>query len=776
VRLGFAQRKHREENSSHANTPAFVHPSEKPVTNNDLSMRSPALLVSLAGLALATCVLPAQQALAQDGAEASAESTTARPTNKALLEDFIHFVNTANYPLAQATGAEFVSRNVPLADVVKLVEEVEVERFEKASQRALKFIENPQLQGTAAQLLRSFEDGKLAQARDPEVIARNIQNLLGGVRAKLIASEGLKRAGEYAMPQLLEAYLQTQNAELAIESQRVMIDMGRQAIVPLSAGLTQMVPAQQEKVARLLGLIPYKMSVPFLADVAENTQSPNVREACNQALTRLNATPGNVPSLYRELARGYYGEKSEVTNFPGEEHQLLWSYAPQTGLQMQALRTPVYHEAMAMQLLERAMTLEAASGGINPDSLALWVASNYSRENDTPEGYVNPAYPVEGAAMDGMKPRRSAEYFGVAGGADVAQRVLALALSERDTPLARQAISAVERVAGSSTLGTTGQSPLVAALQYPERRVQTEAALAIAAARPTAAFGGSERVVPTLASAVTASVKRFAVVLAPDAERYQARRATLEKAGYTVLPQAQRLGELEAAMADLGTIELVVATGLAADRTASLIEEVRGTPKTSATPILVLVPPLAYAEQQRRFESDRTVALRPEGLADTALTASVDDLTTAALGGPVTEGEAQGYATRALAALRDLAVSQNSVLKVTDASGVLADALKDASEMRLIELGEVLSLTGGERAQRALADKALATEGDFRTILLTQVATNAKRFGNLLESAQIDQVLEIARTGSDREATAASALLGALNTPNTDMLGLVKGE
>jgi hypothetical protein len=96
--------------------------------------------------------------------------------------------------------------------------------------------------------------------------------------------------------------------------------------------------------------------------------------------------------------------------------------------------------------------------------------------------------------------------------------------------------------------------------------------------------------------------------------------------------------------------------------------------------------------------------------------------------------------------------------------------------MRLIELGEVLSLTGGERAQRALMDKALATEGDFRTILLTQVATNAKRFGNLLESAQVDQVLEIARTGADREATAASALLGALNTPNADILSLVKGQ
>jgi hypothetical protein len=761
-------------------------PEELLVTKNDqnsLLSTSPALrLASLAGLTLAACVFPAHTAFAQEGT-AAADVAANRPTDKALLEDFIHFVNTANYPLATSSGAELLSRKVALADMVKLVESVEVDRFETATQRALKFVENQALQGTAAQLLRAYEDGKLAQARDPEVIAKNIQNLMGNVRAKLIATEGLKRAGEYAMPQLLESFLQSEKPDLSVESQRVMIEMGRQAIVPLTAGFGQMVPTQQEKVARLLGLTKYRMSMPYLADVAQSTQSPNVRDACNQALSRLSdsqissASGLDVSNLYRELASAYYSEKSEVTNFPGEEHQLLWTFAAETGLQMQAVRTPVYHEAMAMKLLERAMTLESAqSGSVNADSLALWVAANYSRQNDTPEGYVNPAYPVEGAAMEGMKPRRSAEYFGVAGGSDIAQRVLGIALNDRDTPLARQAIAAIEKVAGAKAMTSSGKNALVAALQYPERRVQTEAALAIAATQPSSPFAGSERVVPTLASAVTASTTRYAVVLASNAELYQARRATLENAGFTVLPQAQRLGELDAAMADLGTIELVVASGLSADRTASLIEEVRGTPKTAATPVLVLVPGQVYAEQQRRFESDRTVALRPEGLTDTALTASVEELSRVALGGPVTADEASGYASRSLAALRDLAISQNPTLKVSDASGVLSDAIKDAKDLRLVELGEVLSLTGTERAQRALMDKALNTEGDFRTILLTQVATNAKRFGNMLESSQIDQLVELARTAADREATAASALLGALNTPNADILSLVKGQ
>lgn len=61
-----------------------------------------------------------------------------------------------------------------------------------------------------------------------------------------------------------------------------MIDMGRAAIIPLATAL-RLAPEQQESVVDVLGLIPYKTSVPFLfkgpAPVDEDRcRSPGVRE------------------------------------------------------------------------------------------------------------------------------------------------------------------------------------------------------------------------------------------------------------------------------------------------------------------------------------------------------------------------------------------------------------------------------------------------------------------------------------------------------------------
>ena len=62
------------------------------------------------------------------------------------------------------------------------------------------------------------------------------------------------------------------------------------------------------------------------------------------------------------------------------------------------------------------------------------------------------------------------------------RRVLDRALEDRDTPLARRAIEALAQSAGESGLRAVAsdERPLIVALNYPERRVQYEAALALA--------------------------------------------------------------------------------------------------------------------------------------------------------------------------------------------------------------------------------------------------------------------------------------------------------
>ncbi|HEX2839071.1 MAG TPA: hypothetical protein VHN77_13195 [Phycisphaerales bacterium] len=725
---------------------------------------------------LAFAGLAAPAVAQQDGAAQQGDSL--KVTNEQLLDDFSHYVLTANYEMAYSVGEQLRARNLTNIQMMELIDANDLKRFEGSVQRAMRANDGGKLQATAGKLLKSYETGKLELARNPDVIAANIRALKDGqARAKLLARQGLVRAGEYAVPQLLETLVQGNDPQHSMEAQSVLIDMGRQAIMPLAAALPNVPDAQKEKIARVMGLIPYKQSMPFLADQLAATNNPSVRAECQRAIERLGGAQGDAAGLYRSLAEAYYNEKSEVTSFPGETHQLLWNYTPNVGLFASAIQTPVFHEAVAMSLLERSMSLEQSAGGVNPDTLALWVASNYSREFDTPQGYVNPAYPVEGAAGEGQQPRRSADYFGVASGPNVAQRVLARAITDRDTPLARRSLAAVEKTAGGRSVldGGTGRAPLASALTYPNRRVQADAALAISAAQPMTPFAGSERVVPTLAGTVRGVTDMYAAVVTSDNERYQTMRGVLEKSGFKVLPQGTQLADLEGAIAEAPAVDLIVGAGLNADKGGQLIMDTRAGIKTAATPILLAASQDVYIDQSYRYASDATIAVRPIGAGDSAMQETIKNLIQEASGGPITSDEAGAYAARSLAALRDLAVSNNPVLRVSDAASSLITALGETSGATRMDVADVLARIPQDRCQRAIMDAALAAEGTDQVALLGTVADSAKRFGSFLEERHVTRLVEIARTAPETEATAAASLMGALNLPNSQILPLIPG-
>lgn len=729
----------------------------------------------LALVAAAGSLIPAPTARAQENP--TTQPGAAQPAdNASLLDDFAHYVLTANYTMAESVGQELLARNLSNADFATLVEAADVRRFESAAQRALRVRENDGLQATAGALLKAFEMGRLERARQPKQVAENIKALTGSLRERLLARQGLIQAGEYAVPQLLEAYMQNADPSLSVQAQSVLIDLGRQSVVPLATAMLAAPEVQQEKIARVLGMIPYKQSLPFLVDLQSSTRNPSVSAECTKAINRLGGAGADAPTLYRQLAESYYNEMDEVTSFPGEDFQLLWSADASTGLAMNAIRTPVFHEALAMSLAERAMQLESSSsGGINPDTLALWVASNYNREFDTPEGYKNPAYLTADTIAEGEVARRSADYFGVAAGSDVAQRVLARALSDKDTKLARKALEAVEETAGGKVAMDVGsaRSPLASALVYPDRRVQLESALAIAAARPTGSFTGAERVVPTLASAVSGLTQQYAIVLALDVERYQSVRSQLEKQGFSVLPQGASLSDLSAQLADAPAVDLVVVAGFSGDRTGQNIQDIRGFTKTSTAAIVVLAPADVYAGQQTSLESVPGVAVRPAGVGEAQFAKTVSDLLLTTGGSAISETEASAYASRSLAALRDLAVSGNPVLKASEASSVLIGALEGTKPVATAEIAEVLSLVNSDRAQRALTEAALKADGATKTDMLRLVAGSAKRFGNLLEPRHVDQLMELASGEDDALATAAAGVLGSLNLPNKNLVPLI---
>lgn len=684
---------------------------------------------------------------------------------QALLKDFIHFVKIARFDVAADLGQKLLDEGIAPMEFVDLVDNSrEFTRFEEAIASAMRV---PALEPIAGALDLLYREGKLERARDPEEIERNIGLLDDGLRARQIGRDRLMAAGEYALPQMLDAYLQNDNLTLKAQVQRLMIDMGRQSIAPLVASLDGLNPTRQEAVVEVLGMIPYRSSVPALVDLYQRTGNGGVRQACGRAIARLGGTPGaDVASLYSDLAGSFYREPAELTSFPGETHQLVWDFNPGLGLVMTPIVTEVFHEAMAMRSAERSLELDSGSS----ETIALWIASNYSRSFDTPSGYENPLY---------ASTRRDAEYFGTASGPDILQRVLRRGIDTRDTPLVRSSISALAETSGPRFLwgqAVEGRFPLLEALRYQNRRVQFEAALALGKAQPQETFSGAERVIPLLAGAVRDASARYAVVLTgEDRESYDQYRNLLESMGFSVLPPSPSgLGGLAAPIAEATSVDLVV-TSLGFDRTVEAIETARNDARMRVTPVLALMNTDDLEPMRRQYLRDQTIATRRVEVSNSEVRNAAGALIEAASGGPITSDEADRYAQRAIDVLRDLAVSNNTVLNVLDASTILIDVLDGVDDARALQIAEILSYADRDLAQQAIMARAVRSNGGQQVELLGRLGDSGKRFGNMLTERQVFALIRLAQDADDRIALAAVAAMGALEIENQRLLPLMLG-
>jgi hypothetical protein len=575
------------------------------------------------------------------------------------------------------------------------------------------------------------------------------------------------------MPQLFTALLDRSDMVRQAQVRRVVVELGRNAIIPLCTTLMSLDPNNQEYVVSVIGdlLSPYTTSLPFLYEVREATPSDRIRTICDRSIQAIGgAVNPEIPvsTRFENLAVEYFNEDKSLTSFPGEEAQLLWSYDPTAGLYAMPIKTEVYHEAMAMRMSERALKHAAD----NSEAVALWIAANFSREIQSPEGYINPAYPAT---------RRDATYYAVAAGSSICERVLARAIDDRNTPLARKAIAAIEKTAGANAMvaaGVTTRRPLLEAVAYPNRRVQYDAALAVGAAQPANDFPGSGRIVPTLASAIRDASAKYAIAVGQNENDLSALRELLSSRGYSVLPPGRSLDELAQAIAEAPGIDLIVSQ-LPAASTDQLIHEVRSRPGLAATPVLAIVSLQGYLELGKKYEDDPSTKISREGISNEQIANAADHLVETSVGGAISDAESREYKLRALAVLRDLAVSGNDVLSVSFASGPLVSALNQEKEdinVRL-KIAEVLSYINDKSVQVALMDAAMKATGDDQIALLAHTANSAKRFGNQLEARQINSLVRLASAAdSDSQATAAAALMGALSLPNKDLIPLILNE
>src|SRR4029079_7841890 len=166
----------------------------------------------------------------------------------------------------------------------------------------------------------------------------------------------------------------------------------------------------------------------------------------------------------------------------------VWYVTPNRGLARKEVPHVIFNDVMAMRISRRSL-----ERGTNMDAQSLWLAANYKREAQLPQGASDPTAPTD-----------SAHFYGVDSGTRHLNAVLARSVKDRDPAVSLRAIKSLQEIVGGATLfaGDAGQ-PLIDGMRSNDRLVRFESAFSVAAALPQQDFPGRERVVPLLAEALS---------------------------------------------------------------------------------------------------------------------------------------------------------------------------------------------------------------------------------------------------------------------------------
>ncbi|MHC4429083.1 MAG: HEAT repeat domain-containing protein [Planctomycetota bacterium] len=679
-----------------------------------------------------------------------------------FLEEFVHYVLIARPDLAEAWAQALLQSGISDAELAELLDEVPKrrERFDQALGTAHRM---PELEEIAALLDKKVFKGRLDLSRDPDRINEAIEWLVGMQRQRFLAAELLSEAGEYAVPALLNTIVEGQDERLREAARRTLVkQIGRRAVIPLCESLPHLDESNQRLVCGVLGEIGNPNAAPYLMDLARSAEAATVRDAANRAFRRAAAVNGDLSSAYARLAEKYFNESESLIAYPYDETNNVWSYDAFIGLEATPVPTAIFAEIMAMRTAARALQLNPS----NDEALTLFVAANLRRENELPTGAADPIY--------GENPYGPGFYATVFG-PRICQNVLSVAIDRLDTPLVRDAIAALAATTGGANLFevANGRQPLLEALQYPDRRVQYEAALTLGRALPDHRFPGDVRVVPLLASAVRTGDESYAAVIAADAEDRRIRAEWLENLGFTIVAMGSRVDPMRLELLEAAGVDLVLVQVETAETAAFVVSELRVFPATQAAPIVVVAASQDMPRLRQEFRDDVRIKIARARAHEEGFGAAVDEVMVRAAGGRMTQAEAEGYAIDAIMTLRDIAISGSLAYAIADAEATLIQALETRTGGTRLAVADIMALVETPRSQRALFDAALTADGEEQIDLLDRVADSVRRFGDHGEPRQVEALVDLITNASGRTAEAAARVHGALNLPTGTAIRLI---
>lgn len=686
-------------------------------------------------------------------------------------DDGWYFAAIGRFDVANA-NFQALLRSSP--DPVALLEFAD--RVPKRQEILVTLAGHPVLGEPIQRIFALLREGERLIKADPMRVKQNIERLGGPPRAFENGVALLQESGEYAIPFLIENLRDPAKKALTQPILRALPQIGRAGLNPMAVALSMNDQTTLGYLIRALGRIGYWQSVPYLLKLRDNPRTiDDIRTAIDECFAELGRLgveidPGlpAAEAFYR-LADAYYRDDNALAADPRLDVANVWYWRNEM-LENVEVPTAIFNEVMCMRCCEEALLL-------NPDlkpALALWLAANFRREAQLPDGQVDHTRPEN---------YPDAAYFALTAGAHYNLLALGRAVDTGDPAVALGTIEALYKTAGTAAMigAAADRQPLAEALSFSDRMVRIRAALALANALPAQPFHNSQNLMPVLNEAVMLFAGgRHALVIDPDPEAANAAAATLRSMGYDVIVENGLFPGLQRARTECPALDVILlASDMSNPELAPGVVQLRQEFRFAAIPVVVVAKPAQSKMVEDFTRGDHRLAAVTVNPSERELSAAIAQVAKAVGATPVTPEVGSGLALEATMALGLLALTNNPLFDVAESESALIAALRtDDAELRRV-IAHVLGFIGTTAAQEAVARIALNAQEpeDMRVMMFAALADATRHRGNLLSERVVKDLIAIAEADPNMTIRGAAAqALGALNLPGNPASVIIRNQ
>ncbi len=669
-------------------------------------------------------------------------------------------------------------RNIDWVDVRRLKERVDVAKAdlkqakdtfdEKAiipAENALKAAEEAYKSGAkldkdardaAEKLIEQVSTALKKHLADPVRIAKFAIALSASPEERIYAIAELRRSGALAIPEIIHILRESIGQPGHIAVVTALPRLRDDTVPPLLAALDVENPILQEELIGalmqrddFLGLArrPSLDPRPYLYYIAAAQRTPDrLRKKVYEALSLLEGvimdrTP-NARTEVVKAAEAYYGHKIKFTN---PEAVQIWRW---TGTDLTMSETPASQAEEYFGLYFARKALDLDPNYERAQIVFLSIAVDKAVEQSGLDKPLAEGAPKVRELLATINP-------------ELVITALDRAISDRRTPLVLGLVRALgdQHEVKAARPRSQGQSILVKAMNYPDRRVQYAAAESVLRIGGTPAPQGAARVVEVLRRNATIEPTPKAIVADFNRARAEAVSGVLQNVGFQAVP-VQTGRQLLDRLKQAGDIDIVLIDHeIFQPELLDLLTQLRADVDWAAIPLIITIPPTSPTVRQpetslrlsRLAGNYRNVSVIPATLDPDVLKPLLPAKIAEAMGTPFTDAERKGNVLASVDWLRKLATGEVPGYDVRPAETAIITAMRSPDEALARPAVQAAGRVPTRTMQRELANMVLNEKvpAPIRALAAGELNRSIQQIGRVLSKADVAALTTVFQASED---------------------------